>query len=74
MITTAKLADHVEFYVHEWIIPLLGESKRTAGETGDEDDDGPDDVTSSLCPYLGTIRRSDIDGKGGSNERECGEK
>ena len=74
MITTAELAYHVEVHVHEWIIPLLGESKRTAGETGDEDDDGPVGVTSSLCPYVGAVRRGDIDGKGGSNERECGEK
>ena len=74
MITTARLAHHVEVRGHEWIIPLLGESKRTAGETGDEDDDGPVRVTSGLCPDPGAIHRVDIDGKGGSSERESGEK
>jgi len=64
----------VEVHVHEWIIPLLGESKRAARETGDEDDSGPVGVAGSFCPDPGAIRRGDIDGKGGSSERVCGEK
>ena len=74
MITATKLTHHIEVRGHEWIRPLLGESKRSAGETGDEDHGGLLGVASSLCPDLGAIRGGDIDRKGGSGERECGEK
>jgi len=53
---------------------LLVESERTVGETGDENDGGLVGVTSGLCPDLCAIQRGDIDGKGGSGERERGEK
>ena len=71
--TTTKLTHHVEVLVHEWIRPLLGECKRSAGETGDEDNGGLAGVTSSLRPDLGAIRRGNIYGKGGGGERESGE-
>ena len=67
-------AYHVEVLGHARIRPLLVESERTAGETGDEDDGGLVGVTSGLRPDLCAIRRGNIDGEGGSGERESGEK
>ena len=69
-----KKTHHVEVRSHERISPLFVESKRTARETGDEDDGRLLGVTSSLGPDLGAVRGSHIDGEGGGGERECGEK
>jgi len=69
-----KRAHHVEVRSHERIRPLFGESKRTAGEAGDEDDGGLFGVTGSLGPDLGTIRGGHVDSEGGCGERKSGEK
>ena len=65
---------HVEVRGHVRIGPLLVESKRTAGKTGNEDDSRLLGVTSGLSPDLGAIRRGHIDGKGGGGEGKSGKK
>jgi hypothetical protein len=74
MITVTKPTHHVEALGHQWIRPLLGESQGTAGEPGDENDSGHVGVAGGLCPDPDAIRSGNIDGKGGSGERECREK
>ena len=69
-----ELVYHIEVLGHGWIRPLLVESERAAGETGDEDDSRLVGVTSGLCPDVCAVRRGNIDGKGGSGERDSGEK
>jgi hypothetical protein len=74
MITVIKPTHHIEVLGHRWIRPLLRENEGSVGEPGDEDDGGLVGVTSGLCPDPDAIRSGNIDGKGGSGERECGEK
>lgn len=68
-----KLAHHVEVRKHLWVVPLLVESKRSAGKTRDEDDGGLVGVASGLRPDQGAIPRGNVDREGGSSKRERGE-
>jgi hypothetical protein len=74
MITVTKPTHHVEVLGHQWIRPLLRENEGSAGEPGDEDDGRLVGVAGGLCPDPDAIRSGNIDGKGGSGERERGEK
>ena len=61
---------HEEVRLHERVRPLFIESKGTARETGDEHDGGFVGGTRRLCPNLGTIGGSDVDGHSRRHERD----
>ena len=63
---------HEEVGIHVRILPLFVEGKRTARETGDENDGRFGGVARRLRPDLGSIGGSDVDGHSERNERDEG--
>ena len=60
---------HEEVGLHERVYPLFIKSEGGARETGDEHDDRFGRVTGRLCPNLGAVRGSYIDGHSGRGKR-----
>ena len=56
---------HEEVSLHVMVNPLFTKNERGARETGDEHDGRFGGVAGRLCPNLGTVRGSYIDGHGG---------